>query len=253
MQPSYTMKVERAKEHITEANRLIEEGRPFRYTLESNYDAGERSIGVERNYPVISQIGIIVGDAIHNLRTALDHRVFQLVAPHCDPFHHRQIQFPFPKDGTEQAVKDRFHQRKINQAPKEVWAALESLKPYPGGNENLVLLQELDIMDKHILPIPTADYTQLSGQVIRKFAPDFPITGNFGAGGNAGRDFVWQFSRPNRSTRRARHLTVEKNDLPIPVEIVICETPEAPMRPLMPTLYALTEAVEAALSELAGL
>jgi hypothetical protein len=249
MTASYTLKVDRAKKHIAEVNDFLKKRRPFRYTVETDYEAGKRSIGAKRNEAVIREIALAMGDAIHNLRSALDHRVWELVSPHCTESERKQIQFPFPKSPED--IKVRFEARKIHRAPKEVWDALESLKPYSGGNDDLVLIHELDVIDKHKLLVPTADYTRISGDEIRKLLPDFPaglINGTFS--GN-GRDVVWGIPHMNRRDRRAQGIGGGgEKDLPVPVDIIIREPPQASHRPLMPTLYAMTKATEVALARL---
>lgn len=256
MTASYTLKLERAKKHIAEANGLLKKRRPFRYTVETDYQAGKRSIGAKRNEAVIGELALIIGDAIHNLRSALDHRVWELVSPHVLGDGDRKgIQFPIAKSGSPEDIKSAFNNRKIDRAPEDVRLALEKLHPYPGGNDHLVLVHDLDVIDKHKLLVPTADYTRISSDDIRKLLPDFPqglmdcrFSGNR-------RDVGWSIpSGVNRRDRLARGLGGGgEKDLPVPVEIVIRETSEAPMRPLMPTLHAMAKAVEEALDSLSTL
>lgn len=58
------------------------------------------SDGIEVPY----EWGLIVGDAVHNFRCALDHLAWQLAVRHCggnDPPNPRQIQFPVVEDKTK--------------------------------------------------------------------------------------------------------------------------------------------------------
>lgn len=205
MTPSYTLKVERAKQHIIDANNLIKKRRPFRYTVETDYEAGESSIGAKRNEAAIADLAIILGDAVHNLRTALDHRVWELVAPHCEIRDLKHVQFPFAN--SSERLQERFKGRKIDRGPKDVWTALEKLKPYLGGNDDLVLVHELDVLDKHKLLIPAADYTQTSGVQIRKLLPDFPAGLDGMAFSGNGRDVGWVIPKLARHQRKAHGFT----------------------------------------------
>ena len=256
MTASYTLKLERAKKHITEVNDLLKKRCPFRYTVETDYEAGERSIGAKRNEAVIGELALIIGDAIHNLRSALDHRVWEIVSPHVPKDGDRKaIQFPVAKSGSPEDIKGAFNNRKIDRAPKEVWIALEKIQPYPGGNDDLVLVHDLDVIDKHKLLIPTADYTRISADQLRRLVPDLPLAlqGNMSFGSNR-RDIGWSIPRMNRRDRRAKGIgRGGEKDLAVPVDIVIREPIKTAPRPLMPALYAMSEAVAKAIEDLAAL
>ena len=115
----------------------------------------------------------------------------------------------------------------------------------------MVRFHKLDIIDKHKLLIPTGDYTTLNSEIIRPFVPDLPFFGisNFGANS---RDIGWPIEASNRANRRKRgYPSIETQNLPVPVEIVIRESSEAPMLPLLPTLHNLVSVVARAIEKLA--
>src|SRR5260370_25078399 len=70
---SASLKIERATKHIEELNELLRKTRPFSYTIETNAKTGERSAFPKRNEAAINAVALIIGDIVHNLRSALDH------------------------------------------------------------------------------------------------------------------------------------------------------------------------------------
>ena len=98
--------------------------------------------------------GAIFGDAIHNMRTALD-----LAACECVRSNGKSdkgVYFPFceKSDGLDKAISDRH----INRAHPDVVKYIRSLKPYQSGNAALRGLHDLDLQDKHrgMMPQPTS-------------------------------------------------------------------------------------------------
>src|SRR5579864_4992836 len=78
------LKIERAKEHIRDLDAAIK-----RFVQEQPYTLGAKphripeiehtTLYVAEVKPIPDCISLIVGDAIHNLRSALDHLMWQLV------------------------------------------------------------------------------------------------------------------------------------------------------------------------------
>jgi len=95
-------------------------------------------------------LGAIVGDIIHNLRSALDLAACELARAEGES--DKGVYFPFcdHPGGLDKAIKDkRFH-----RAGKEAVALLLELKPYREGNAALRAIHDLDIQDKHQMLIP---------------------------------------------------------------------------------------------------
>lgn len=89
----------------------------------------------------------LVGDILHNLRSALDHLAHELVVVGTgNEGPHRHVYFPLSEDAT------RFEAEtpgKVKGMRPEAIAAIEALKPYRGGNNVLWRLHRLNIIDKH--------------------------------------------------------------------------------------------------------
>jgi hypothetical protein len=87
------------------------------------------------------------GDIVHNLRSALDHLAHQLVlvgSPGKEPT--RRIEFPIAKDF---ATYEKDKRAKVEGMRQDAIAAIDALKPYKGGNDDLWRIHELDNIDKH--------------------------------------------------------------------------------------------------------
>ena len=96
-----------------------------------------------------SQIGLIVGDIIHNLRSSLDHIVWELVergGARLTESERRKLGFPI-YDCSEKFEAEL--QRKVKGASQAAVDFIKNTKPYKGGNEPLWWLDELDVRDKH--------------------------------------------------------------------------------------------------------
>jgi hypothetical protein len=249
MPDSAMLKIDRAKKHARDLHELFRKNRPFSYILETNIKTGQRSTGAKRNEAVVEAASLIIGDIVHNLRSAIDHIYWEIVSPFANgPSELRRVQFPSSE--TEAKVCESIKHRLGDRAGERFFSAVKTLKPHgeAGGNELLYLLHELDIHDKHKLLIPTGDYTQLSDGIIRAQVPDFPVrSGNVIFGGNY-RDVVWQGPRMNRHDRRAAHVSGDtlEQELNIPVDIVFSVTPPRNLRPVVPTLEALVTVAEEA-------
>jgi hypothetical protein len=151
------IKVERANQHLAELKKGLASGMADQLhavTMESDtkslYESGPFFI-------LDSTIPAIVGDIVHNLRSALDHLAWQLVSVGVANGETRsqgweKIQFPIAHSfDSFVSMKGRA----IEGARREAIKVLDRLKPYQGGNDALWLLRQLDNTDKHsfILPV----------------------------------------------------------------------------------------------------
>ncbi|MGB6771764.1 MAG: hypothetical protein WBF51_07140 [Candidatus Dormiibacterota bacterium] len=176
-------KVERAKKHV---NDLESEVHAFLAT--NPYEVGAKRdpdtrkplhylVGV-RDTPI--EAATLAGDAIQNLRSALDHLVHHLIqvgTGRSGPFYHSE--FPIFDSAAEyKAGKGR----KVQGASPEAVKAIDALKPYKGGNDTLWQLHKLNLVDKHrfLITIGSAFRSvDLGGsgfrELIASLPPDNPI------------------------------------------------------------------------------
>lgn len=148
------VKVDRAIEHINYLEREIaafkERGgySTFRDDDPQTGDLVHRARVLEQPPP---RWGAIAGDAIHNLRSALDILWRRLMYP--DGGGETNFKIAFNIYGSPEAFK-RSNSREIKSRNKAAVEIYRTLKPYKGGNDNLWRLSVLDDADKHRLLIP---------------------------------------------------------------------------------------------------
>lgn len=92
-----------------------------------------------------SKPGAIVGDAIHNMRTALDLMASELARNNSKS--DKDVYFPFSKDKDDLAAAIKA--RSFHKAGEEAVKLLCQFAPYKGGNDALRGIHDLDIQDKH--------------------------------------------------------------------------------------------------------
>lgn len=148
-------KIRRARAHIGELTTEVTSYLrriPFYLVVEAAPGGGKKwVVRVREEVPV--EFSAIIGDVIHNLRAALDLMAVQLVR--LNNQSDEDVYFPFSKTAAQ--FNDALKSRNMHRASPEAIALLKSLKPYPGGNDPLRALHDLDIMDKHQALIPTSD------------------------------------------------------------------------------------------------
>ena len=88
----------------------------------------------------------IMGDIVHNLRSALDLMTCEI----CNDYEAR---FPFAKN--EQELEGMITKRGFDKAGEAAVRLLREFAPYKGGNTELRAIHDLDIHDKHKALLPT--------------------------------------------------------------------------------------------------
>ncbi|MGY4476333.1 hypothetical protein [Bradyrhizobium sp. USDA 3364] len=106
-----------------------------------------------------TEFGLMIGDIATNLRAVLDHIVWALVSGKLTPDDRKEdVGFPFVskpaklKKRIETAMIDR-----VKNAPE----LIGSIRPYPGGDDNLYELHSLSNSDKHRLITVVSDFVEL--------------------------------------------------------------------------------------------
>ena len=96
----------------------------------------------------------IIGDGIHNLHAALDLLATELAI--VGGGTGKDVYFPFNADPSK--FETKWLRCRMKGADDRALRFIKRLKPYPGGNETLWTLHQLDILDKHkaIIPVGAA-------------------------------------------------------------------------------------------------
>jgi hypothetical protein len=89
--------------------------------------------------------GAIVGDAVHNIRTALDLMASELARRN----HQSDKSVYFPFANSEDELPQQIKSKNFERCGQAAVTLLKSIAPYHGGNTLLRALHDLDVQDKH--------------------------------------------------------------------------------------------------------
>lgn len=124
-------------------------GQPFRLEEAEGEDGMIHSLVRIDRYPP-DEWSLLVGDIVHNARSALDHLAWRLVEScGATPTEHTS----FPITDAPDSYSNRLRADLKGTTP-EVRAAVKGLAPWKTGDRKLWQLHKLNIIDKHRLLIP---------------------------------------------------------------------------------------------------
>ena len=159
------LKIERANKHIADIEqRLSTSSDSYGPSLHFDRKTGEQFlyyVFLDRN--LRPDIALMVGDAIHNLKCALDiawRDTVQRLSP--EGFHPTKTKFPVTHT-REKLASDLTLTARISSASRLFDYMVEHVKPYEGGDGDILALHALDIDDKHHLLIPMLTVTGVMG------------------------------------------------------------------------------------------
>jgi hypothetical protein len=133
---------------------------PYYYVPEPDPQSDTTTVRVRFTIPPPTEFRLIIGDCLHNLRSALDNLVYELAvqytAPNPIPEHKaRELAFPI----VHRAMKpDKFktkYRSRIGLLNPRVQAIIEELQPYhreDSVSHPLWKLNRLSNIDKHRVP-----------------------------------------------------------------------------------------------------
>ena len=152
-------KIERAKEHFQvlqpEVSAFLKLN-PYSIVDEHNPYSRHHILRAKVHLDTPPRLGIIAGDIFHNLRSALDHLVWQLVLLNSNTPDDKTA-FPIFWEDSKWNPPKRYEssgRRKIQGVAPSVEAIIERLQPYhrtPFSEHPLFILHTLNIRDKHKL------------------------------------------------------------------------------------------------------
>jgi hypothetical protein len=142
-------KIERAKKHIGDLNAAV--GAFFSsspYEIGTKIDAQTaRPIHYMTKVDLIpDEIPLILGDAIHNLRSSLDHLAYGLVEAN-GQIPTKRTYFPICENVSKYNSPDTI--AKKSGMSVEAQNLIDSTQPYQGGNDLFWVLHHLNNIDKH--------------------------------------------------------------------------------------------------------
>jgi len=167
-------KIDRAEQHVKDFRAALQgfmRANPYKIARQANSEAGEIVYRVLKADSVPAPIVAIAGDALQNLRTALDYLACALVrANKLQPSDNTC--FPILKGDINSDVYKSTFDGKVKGMRDDAIEKIKSLKPYKGGDGDLWRLHALNIIDKHRLLITAgASFSRLSTEPLKKKIP----------------------------------------------------------------------------------
>jgi len=159
------LKVARANDHLRELQgreRAFFDLKAYMHVQEQDSEVGDRKSAVI--LPPPEDFGLIIGDIVHNLRSALDHIIWSLShlpkSAALTPKEERAIGFPIVDSAPAYTATMQRHPGPLPpNLPSGVAAEVALLQPHHGWNNPtrflLWVIQELDRIDKHRLVVVT--------------------------------------------------------------------------------------------------
>jgi hypothetical protein len=148
---TWQIKLERAKRHYAELETALASffaTTPYKISTRRN-DERKPVYYLSEVTDVPVEFSLIIGDVIQNLRSALDHLAYDLWVREANgQGREGRIYFPIEKD---QASYNRNKADKTRGISQQSLAIIDTLSPYPGGNDVLWRIHTLNNRDKHRL------------------------------------------------------------------------------------------------------
>jgi hypothetical protein len=148
------LKIDRASKHIVEleaAVRIFLESNPYKIATRRNPQTRQLIYYVDSVAATPDCIAIITGDAINNLRSALDHLATQLYLVGTNGTSEFRVQTNFPIMKGPKEFKTNLP-GKVEGMRGDAIDAISALQPYKGGNgHDLWTLHCINNIDKHRL------------------------------------------------------------------------------------------------------
>ncbi len=164
--PSWRLKVNRAYKHFTDAVTAATEfiqGEPCQIIPDTESEPGKLRVWIKLSEELPDHIALAAGDAVHNMRSALDHIVYEISsrresAPEWTAFPILSHKGNWEKRDKKGALQRTCGKYAVRLLPDAVQAFIESLQPYQEfsdadaflpSRERLAQLHSMDIDDKH--------------------------------------------------------------------------------------------------------
>jgi hypothetical protein len=192
---SHMLKFKRAEEHYESLKSEMAayiEPRPYRLIQEGDSQSGEYTFRLEITRQPPDHLAMMIGDCLQNLRSSLDHMLWQIVY-RATGKDSGTCQFPIFGSRSHHDKRNRsgikIGETTIQDVPKAAWGLIERLQPYnaangPTDDNPLLLLTNLNNRDKHrVLQLTTfalanvdfvlRDLVDVDCEIVERAAPDW--------------------------------------------------------------------------------
>ena len=164
MPQSVTLKIDQAKKHLRNLKKDVNaflSRKPFIVVTEED-SSGDLVYRIRIQTPIPVRWSADIGDLLHNLRSALDHLAWELVVANG---HQPTRATSFPISDDEPSFKHNL-QKQLHGASAVARTAVENLKPYKGGSDDLWRIHTLHIIDTHrMVVLAGASYQKVPFQM----------------------------------------------------------------------------------------
>jgi hypothetical protein len=156
------LKAQWAKSHIRQLfaeYRALLDSDFARPIIEDDFEPGTQRVKIVLTTEFPPSIPLIIGDAVHNLRTAFDYIIVAITGM-------EWIALPLGKT-RDDVISKSAHYRAIKTAlPALATFIVDEIQPYYRGQFRLWELSELDRIDKHRLILPTINQAHRLGMKV---------------------------------------------------------------------------------------
>ncbi|CAN5350204.1 hypothetical protein BH10PSE7_BH10PSE7_17930 [soil metagenome] len=253
------LKIDRARKHVADLESAVDKfmaEKPFELLLRQDNMKEEVDVLFKEHRVIPLVLSALIGDAIHNLRSCLDHAIFALVGSKA--MKPSKVQFPFSE--YEKDFEGILKGGELALAGNKVFQAIRDLKPYGDGNRLLHAVHAMDIQDKH------RDFI-LAGRVVSIVADDLvkihPAFGRVRGEGilaftNIEGEKIWGVKTSQLSPRAQRRANAKQHgryyekssDYQPPMAICFGRGERLDGQQILPTLQDMTKVVVEALNTL---
>jgi hypothetical protein len=190
------LKVERAKKHIADFTvSMIALEDACTSTIEYHEQGGQSLIHeIPDHRNALDQFSLIAGDAIHNLRSALDFAWRSTISRLLPDKLSDKTKFPVRE--TRQGVENALHGIEVDTRCISLFECIMSqVQPYKGGHNYAIwTLHDLDISDKHLVLLGLDPIGHIAGITVRDQNGELNRGSSMAAKGMNGR-YIIDFER----------------------------------------------------------
>lgn len=249
MKDSAQLRIDRATKHIDDLDKLFKDTPPAVLVMGTNIVTSERALYPKIKQAVLDEGTVVIGDALHNMRSALDHAYWTIVSPFVsNERDKRNIQFPF--SATVSHLEDAIKKRSAQKVSTAFSKAICDMRPHKdvGGNEMLYAIHDLNCIDKHRSSVPMVDEQRFTVAEIRRFDSSFmpnhlpnlevTLVGN----PNIKTNWISLDIRDEYLGKPVpRSVNLFEYELPNPVNLVFSAIPQDETQKIVPTLYRMRD------------
>jgi hypothetical protein len=220
------LKIKRANKHIADLKEAIASLKDtYTAMVQKDADTGYQNIVHTLDFDNVSAalLALIAGDAIHNLKSALDFAWYILLKKHIPTADFDHCRFPARE--TREGVINALNGVKITPTSNAAIfnLILTDIQPYDGGKYGSLVytLHELDITDKHLLALGVHPVAGIEGIIVEQH--DGEIIKGYGVSTDAFPPYVIPFEGTSQIKDKGElsfEIVLEKTGLYYLVDII---------------------------------